>query len=66
MTSNDQTFIQIYHQKIKKRLEKTIQKLTTTNYEEDFQFNVGEYDAAIAFFVKRGFFSNVRPNQLLI
>ena len=36
-------------------LEKTIQKLTTTNYEEDFQFNVGEYDSTIAFFVKRNF-----------
>ena len=34
---------------------KTIQKLTTTNYEEDFQFNVGDYDAAIGHFVKRGF-----------
>ena len=36
-------------------LEKTIQKLTTTNYEEDFQFHVGEYDSTIAFFVKRNF-----------
>ena len=36
-------------------LDKTIRKLTTTNYETDYQFNVGEYDAAIAFFVKRGF-----------
>ena len=36
-------------------LEKTIEKLTTTNYEQDFQFNVGEYDSTIAFFVKRNF-----------
>ena len=36
-------------------LEETINKLKTGNYEENFQFNVGEYDAAIAFFVKRGF-----------
>ena len=36
-------------------LDKTVKKLTTTNYEEDYQFNVGEYDSAIAFFVKRGF-----------
>ena len=41
--------------KDKDALDKTIQKLTTTNYEEDFQFNVGEYDAAIGHFVKRGF-----------
>ena len=36
-------------------LDKTIEKLTTTNYVEKFQFNAGEYDAAIGFFVKRGF-----------
>jgi hypothetical protein len=41
--------------KQKDELDKTIQKLTTTNYEEEFQFNVGEYDAAIGHFVKRGF-----------
>jgi len=41
--------------KDKDALDKTIQKLTTTNYQEEFQFNVGEYDAAIGFFVKRGF-----------
>ena len=29
--------------------------MTTNNYEEKFQFNVGEYDSTIAFFVKRGF-----------
>ena len=41
--------------KDKDQLDKTIEKLTTSNYEEEFQFNVGEYDAAIGFFVKRGF-----------
>jgi len=41
--------------KDKNQLDKTIEKLTTSNYQEEFQFNVGEYDAAIAFFVKRGF-----------
>ena len=41
--------------KEKDQLDKTIQKLTTTNYQTDYQFNVGEYDATIAFFVKRGF-----------
>ena len=41
--------------KEKDNLNKTIEKLTTTNYQENFQFNVGEYDAAVAFFVKRGF-----------
>ena len=39
----------------KDNLDKTIDKLTTTNYQEEYQFNVGEYDAAVAFFVKRGF-----------
>ena len=41
--------------KEKNSLDKTIEKLTTTNYVEEFQFNVGEWDAAIGFFVKRGF-----------
>lgn len=41
--------------KDKKDLDDTIKKLTTTNYQTDFEFNVGEYDAAIAFFVQRGF-----------
>ena len=36
-------------------LDKTIAKLTTTNYETDYQFNVGEYDSTVGFFVKRGF-----------
>ena len=41
--------------KEKDNLDKTIEKLTTTDYQEDYQFNVGEYDSTIAFFVKRGF-----------
>ena len=39
----------------KDRFEKTIDKLRTTNYEEQYQFSPGEYDATIAYFVKRGF-----------
>ncbi len=42
-------------QKDKDSLEDTIDKLTTTNYQSDYQFNVGEYDSTIAFFVKRNF-----------
>ena len=41
--------------KEKDDLDKTVEKLTTTDYQSDYQFNVGEYDATIAFFVKRGF-----------
>ena len=41
--------------KEKDNLDKTIDKLTTSTYEEEYQFNVGEYDATIGFFVKRGF-----------
>ena len=41
--------------KDKDNLDKTIEKLTTSAYEEEFQFNAGEYVAAVAFFVKRGF-----------
>ena len=41
--------------KDKDRLQQTIDKLTSTTYQEEFQFNAGEYDAVIAFFVKRGF-----------
>ena len=41
--------------KIKDDLENTITQLTTTTYETDYQFNVAEYDSAIAFFVKRNF-----------
>ena len=41
--------------KEKDNLAKAIEKLTTTSYQSDYEFNVGEYDATIAFFVKRGF-----------
>ena len=41
--------------KNKDDLDKTIEKLTTTPYETGYQFNVGEYDSTIAFFVKRNF-----------
>ena len=41
--------------KQKDSLQATVDKLTTTNYQTDYQFNVGEYDSTIAFFVKRGF-----------
>tara|TARA_B100000579_G_scaffold239874_1_gene196686 strand:- start:92 stop:469 length:378 start_codon:yes stop_codon:yes gene_type:complete len=41
--------------KEKDDLDKTIDKLTRTQYQTDFEFNVGEYDATVAFFVKRGF-----------
>ena len=41
--------------KDKDRLQQTIDKLTSTAYQEEFQFSAGEYDAVIAFFVKRGF-----------
>ena len=41
--------------KQKDDLEKTIEKLTTSNYETNYQFNVGDYDSTIAFFVKSGF-----------
>ena len=41
--------------KDKDGLQKTIDKLTTTTYETDYEFNVGDYDSTIAFFVKRNF-----------
>ena len=41
--------------KQKDDLDKTIETLTTTKYETEYQFNVGEYDSTVAFFVKRGF-----------
>ena len=36
-------------------LKRSVTKLTEDNYVDPFSFNVGEHDAAIAFFVKRGF-----------
>ena len=41
--------------KDKDELQKTIDKLTTGPYETEYQFNIGEYDSTIAFFVKRNF-----------
>ena len=41
--------------KQKDQFDKTIEKLKTNDYEQEYQFNVGEYDATIGFFVKRGF-----------
>ena len=37
--------------KDKDNLDKTIEKLTTTQYQTEYEFNVGEYDAAVGFFV---------------
>ena len=42
-------------QKSKDNLDKTIDKLTNTQYTEQFEFNQNDLDAAIGFFVKRGF-----------
>ena len=39
----------------KDELQKTIDKLVTVPYETNYEFNVGEYDSTIAFFVKRNF-----------
>ena len=36
-------------------LEKTMDKLKVTDTQQEYEFNVGEYDSTIAFFVKRGF-----------
>lgn len=41
--------------KQKDEFEKTVEKLTVSNYETEYQFAAGEYDTTIAFFVKRGF-----------
>ena len=40
--------------KVQDSLKRSVTKLTEDNYVDPFSFNVGEYDAAIAFFVKRG------------
>ena len=55
VSSNDQTFYTNLPPKTKEALDKTIKKLKTTTYIEPFELNAGEYDSAIAFFVKRGF-----------
>jgi|TARA_A100001388_G_C28673599_1_gene452845 hypothetical protein len=36
-------------------LKKSIDELTNNQYVDPLEFNVGEYDATIGFFVKRGF-----------
>ena len=41
--------------KDKSELDKTIENLKTTPYQTEYQFNVGEYDSTVAFFVKRDF-----------
>ena len=41
--------------KDKAEVQKTVDELVQNQYQEKFQFNAGEFDAAIAFFVKRGF-----------
>ena len=41
--------------KDKSELDKTIENLKTTPYQTEYQFNVGEYDSTVAFFVKRNF-----------
>ena len=38
--------------KDKDEFEKTVDKLRTGNYTDEYQFNVGEYDSTIAYFVK--------------
>jgi hypothetical protein len=42
-------------EKSKDRLEITIEKLKTNQYVENFELKQNDYDAAISFFVKRGF-----------
>jgi|TARA_R110000782_G_scaffold128404_3_gene220023 hypothetical protein len=41
--------------KDKDNFDKTVEKLTTGAYQEEYQFTAGEYDSTIAYFVKRGF-----------
>ena len=41
--------------KDKDNLDTSIETLKTIPYQTEYQFNVGEYDAAVGFFVKRGF-----------
>lgn len=54
--------------KEKDNLDDTRKKLTEDQYVEEFQFNAGEYDAAIAFFVKSvvGGFQRRGPLQHLL
>ena len=41
--------------KDKSELDKTIENLKTVPYQTEYQFNTGEYDSTVAFFVKRNF-----------
>ena len=41
--------------KEKDQLQKTVDKLITTQYQTEYEFNQNEYDSTIAFFVKRNF-----------
>ena len=41
--------------KEKDEFEKTVQQLTVSNYQTEYQFAAGDYDTTIAFFVTRGF-----------
>lgn len=42
-------------QKQKNSLEKASQELTDNQYNENFEYNVNDYDATVGFFVKRNF-----------
>tara|TARA_E500000318_G_scaffold4602_1_gene4745 strand:+ start:2184 stop:2561 length:378 start_codon:yes stop_codon:yes gene_type:complete len=42
-------------QKLKDSLQKTADRLVDTDYKEKFEFAAGDYDAAVGFFIKRGF-----------
>ena len=55
VSPNNQNFYTNLPPKTKEALDKTVEKLKTTTYVESFELNAGELDAAIAFFVKRGF-----------
>jgi len=41
--------------KDKDQLQETVDKLTNTQYQTEYEFNQNEYDSTIAFFVKRNF-----------
>ena len=41
--------------KDKDQLQETVDKLITTQYQTEYEFNQNEYDSTIAFFVKRNF-----------
>ena len=41
--------------KQRSEFEKTVEKLTVSDYQTEYQFAAGDYDTTIAFFVKRGF-----------